>query len=97
MLHFICSPKLILLVCESIGSGPTNDGHTARTDPDSESDPERELVAMFEDRSLKKLAEEDYEEAERYLCKAISLQKPFSTSKISREHLKANLAVAYCY
>ncbi|KAE9967586.1 hypothetical protein EG327_011384 [Venturia inaequalis] len=83
---------------KSIGSGPISDDHTARadSDSDSESDPEQELVEMFEKRGLQKLADKEYEQAEKFLCKAISLRKPSSKTTTSLEHIKANLADCYC-
>lgn len=51
---------------------------------------------MFEKRGLQKLAGREYEEAEKFLCKAVSLRKPFSKSTTSLEHIKANLADCYC-
>ncbi|QDS74422.1 hypothetical protein FKW77_006001 [Venturia effusa] len=81
---------------ESMSSGPLSDGHTARADSDPDSDPEQELVEMFEKRGLQKLADREYEEAEKFLCKAISLRKPFSKSSTSLERIKANLADCYC-
>lgn len=87
---------LISLPGESIGSSPLSNDYTARADFDSESDPEQELVEMFEERALQKLADKDFEEAERFLCKAICLRKPLSKSKMSLEHISANLADYYC-
>ncbi|TLD34661.1 Dimethyl-sulfide monooxygenase [Venturia nashicola] len=81
---------------ESIGSGPISDAITIRAESDSESDLEQELVEMFEKRGLQKLADKKYEEAEKFLCKAISLRSPFSKTTTSLEHVKASLADCYC-
>jgi hypothetical protein len=83
---------------QPVDSGPNSDSYTTRVDSDSDSDPEDGLVAMFEQRGLALLRGDEFVDAEKYLSQAINLRnRTSSRSKISIEHLQANLAIAYCY
>lgn len=85
------------ITAQSIRSRPTEDRHTLQAYPDYDSDPENEFIAKLETQGLQALAQGNYEEAIKWLTKAMTSKRRKVSSNNTIEHLKAGLATAHCY